>query len=693
MKRSILGIVAFAALLAAFPAVSEAQRPTKRGDQSGYLVIRVNVASQDVAPGNVPGGPLGTPPAGEFPMGTTPKATTSKKPNPGDLGRSVVAVVPFKKLEYRNFYPTKGVGAVPLPRNPRTIAAVTNYGHTFLYADGTTTQLYLITEKSFEKEVKSRYDKWIRNKTLDELHDIIGAALEAGMLDDVVKYFEEMAKLLAAKKETDPPARVVAAVKAFKTISEKLDAALPASGEEERWKRILPNLEIAERAHYSLINHGENAISPDTVNRRIETLETNFRALYLTYAHAGHALPFPKTRMLAYLAEKSGDIARLREALDGEPVVADSFYSPSNNLLVLAPERMDSIGRAFERQMNAENQIGWQPSDLLAGKAPPIDEKTTPVEIARLMTLTLADKLVETDSELGAATREGTRQILTSIELLPRHVDMPYWVAAGAVSTFHRPHGPALVTGSAPGIGVMLTPGYGKPNYILARKYREWYNPTDPKERAKIPAPEVILKNILLDKYFEAARTGVEIEPLRIAKKGGEVPLTGGSGVVPIGGFGGRPMLEEDGLPGRPLPGPGPRPLPTPNPGTEEVDPLEEKRAAMEMLQLKAETTAWALTYYLQKRRLTELHQFYTEFQKMPRDMKLDRNLTLTAFCKTFKLLNADGSINEPEFRNFAMQWMDMLAGVTAPGVEIPLTSFVTDANNADPDGFPNPGR
>ena len=697
MKRSILGIVGLTAAI--LPLTAPAQPvPT---NPTGYLVIRVNVGALE--DGSTP--PGGVPPAtGDLPGGVKPApAPAPTKPNPNDLGRSVVAVVPYKKIDVRHFYPLKGAGAVPFTQNPKAFAAITPHTHAqtwggnFLYADGTTVQVYPIREKSIERDVLALHEKWLKNRTFDGIYDLAAAALGAGMLDEATKYLDEMVKLIDTKKEANPPTRVADAARAWVAIKDKLNAGLPASGDEDRWQAALRAAAVAEGQHYSLIHWGDTAVSPETVGRRLDTLETNFRAFYLIHALLGHPMKFPEKRMLAVLADKPSDVARLRDALDGEPVTADAFYSPTHNIVVLAPERTDPVGRAFERIMASEFQHGWNRDDLLLGKAPPVKDKTTPVEITRIMTLTLADKRVELAAELGAASREGTRQLYTTLGLLPRHVDLPQWVGAGAASTQHCPHGPAILPAPTAGIAISLVPGYGMPNYVLSRKYRELYLPKDPKEKQKIPTPDAILRNLLLDKYHDAVRTGVDVEPLRNPQKPKEVPLFGGGpAVTPPVGPGPRPFpgTDPDGGPGpRPFPGPGPRP--TPLPGTEEPDPQAEQRAFTAALEMKAETLAWALTYYLQKTRLAALHKFYAEFDKMPRDMKLDRNLTLIAFCKAFGLANPDGTVNEPEFRKFASAWMDAVAGVTPPGIEVPLTAFMTDVKTdpgvGGPMGTPNP--
>lgn len=693
MKRSILGVVALTA--AVVPLTAPAQPVPV--NPTGYLVIRVNVGAMEDSSVPPAGGGVVPGPGGEGPGGVKPLPQPNpSKPKLEDLGRSVVAVVPFRKIEMRHFYPLKGVGAVPFTQNPKSYAALTPYTHNqtwggnFLYADGTTVQMYPIREKSITRDVLAAHDKWLKNRTFDGIYDLAAAALGAGMLEEATKYLDEMVTLIDNKKEANPPTRVADTARAWVAIKEKLNAGLPASGDEDRWQSALRAAAVAEGQHYSLINWGDAAVSQETVNRRLETLETNFKAFYLIHVMLGHPMKFPEKRMIAVLADKPSDVARLREALDGERVTADAFYSPVHNIVVLAPERTDPVGRAFERIMASEFQLGWNRDELLAGKAPPLKEKTPPVEITRIMTLTLADKRIEDAAELGAASREGTRQLYTTLGLLPRNVDLPRWVGDGAASIQHCPHGPALLPVSTAGIAITLVPGYGMPNYVLSRKFRELYMPKDPKEKAKIPTSDVILRNLLLDKYHDAVRTGIDVEPLRNPQKPKEVSLFGGGPAVtpPLTGPGTRPFPTDDpdGGPGRPFPGPRPNPVT----GTNEPDPQAEQRAQVVALEMKAETLTWALTYYLQKTRLANLHKFYAEFNKMPRDMKLDKNLTLIAFCKSFGLLNPDGvTVNEPEFRKFAAGWLDAVAGVTPPGIEIPLTAFITDVKTDPGAGGP----
>ena len=59
----------------------------------------------------------------------------------------------------------------------------------------------------------------------------------------------------------------------------------------------------------------------------------------------GVTLPLPEAPLLAVLAKQARDVFQFDRALDGPPrLPADGFYQADHDILVLSPERLDTVG-------------------------------------------------------------------------------------------------------------------------------------------------------------------------------------------------------------------------------------------------------------------------------------------------------------------------------------------------------------
>jgi uncharacterized membrane protein YgcG len=108
-----------------------------------------------------------------------------------------------------------------------------------------------------------------------------------------------------------------------------------------------------------------------------------------------------------------------------------------------------------------------------------------------------------------------------------------------------------------------------------------------------------------------------------------------------------------------------------------------EKRRLRVKLQEKSQTTAWALTYFLAKRKLPALLQFYAELDKLPRDMRLDREQVYLIFCRVFGLVEANDStkVDAAAFKRFADDWIEFMRAQSTKKMEIPVEGVSGDLN------------
>ena len=702
-------------------AVAVAQPPQPQN--AGYIVIRVKLSGGDgptppgggfpMPPGGgfpmpprgggfpmPPGGGFPMPPGGGFPMppggpggfappggapGGTPAATADE--------RSVFAVIPYKELTQKVVYAGKAINE---QTNPKHVWASHEYGKTLLFDDGSNVQVYRIPG-TVEQDIKKKHTDWAKDRKLESLLEIVKYALSTDHVELAVAYSNELEKLYDPQKNTT--ATVTQFVKAYQEIKPKLEDALAMPTAAEDWKKRLKAVGIAEDKHYALLHFGEQSVSSETTNRRLTELERNFKAFYLWHATQGKALKFPDKRLVVVLANRPSDVDDLRPKLDGLPVISDAFYSPAHNLVVLSPTRLDEAGKTFAEIAKAKYQDGWNRDELLKGKSPLVKGGNFN-DLYRTMTYALVDRALEEETAHAAITREGTRQLYSALGILPQHVVLPKWIESGVGSLLQKPKdsGVVKVTGGKNGVAVGLWAGYGSPNYVQLREWRDLWA----KKELSAP-PKDLLTNVLTDRYFDAVRTGVDIDPAPAgaapAGNGGFAPPPGGGDTNLIRnrddrdaqGPGGRP--GQGGIPGPGGFGPGGFPGAGGAPGGT-IETVPDKAAIKAKLESKAQATSWALIYFLSKTNTTKLHDFFADLDKLPRDMRLDNKVVIEIFAKKFNLMNAESTaIDDVAFNEFAEKWVRSTNAEQPNWYPLALTA-TSPANpgQVGPGGFPGPG-
>lgn len=723
--RQFLFAIAVAALLAVSSSPAH----------GGYIIIRLLLEGAapgtdpgmgPVGPGPMPSGPgpgfggrPGLAPPGPGPMGSGPMGPMGPMgapPGVMDHTRAVVVVVPFEAADFAKVrIDPKGP---PDATNPEFKKLATPfYGKqlkTALFVDSATIQLYedLITKPGQKEtratEMRRRYAAWARGKTdTQALYESLVLALESGMMrepptkdlanpPDAPKIAQELLEAAAEKKPM--PANAERFVKAWAEVSKGLRVAPPQSPEAVKWQSILTDgtqANLRTERFYSIVYWDS---SEAEVARRSAQLNDNLTAFYLTHAVRGVALPVPAKPFVVVLAKQGSAYNKLRPALDGLPSQTDAFYSPEHDLLVLSPELMDSVGLTFQKQTQQYFAKGFSREQLLNGQFPKTDvigvNGPRPEDVARANTLAFVEKLAIDDAEVAAVSREGTRQLLFTTGGLPKHVTLPNWLTQGALNFYTRPRGPAYVS-----IGedekekaymtVAFTTGYGVPNYVQQRYFRDLdaHKELNNADRAKL------LENVLTDAYFTGLKDAIDPDPAPPTKKkakpaGGMNPMGGA-----VGGAG-----EGPGRPG-PLGGLGPVGPMGSGPGAiitgDEEDPLMLQRRKRDRLTIKSQATAWALYYYLARARSGELSAYIAELNKLPRDLPIDGKTSYAAFVKAFKLSATEGGPADPALmQTFARDWLDYIGTVPMVGFDIPLVvpAAVPPGMGSGPMGPMGPG-
>ena len=111
-------------------------------------------------------------------------------------------------------------------------------------------------------------------------------------------------------------------------------------------------------------------------------------------------------------------------------------------------------------------------------------------------------------------------------------------------------------------------------------------------------------------------------------------------------------------------------------------------------LEIKAQVTAWALTFYLSKKKMPALQKFYTELNKMPRDMRLDQEVVLQHFCRSMGMMetNNPNQIDKVAFKTFAQDWVDFMKAYPLYGIIDIAIDAASDPNGGLPPGGGFPG-
>ena len=692
----------------------------------GYVVIRVKLGTEvgdgTTSPANpggslppaLPPGPGAGPgrfgPAAPEPIlppgvgagsGGVPGGAGGGTPATGLNEHSIHVLIPYSKIGTEKLYLKKGGSD---DRNPVLPVLTSHFGHTVFFPDKVSVQYDILPVRSETERLTSLVGVWNRspNRRPAELLGYIGDALRADMLPLAEQFSESL--VTQFDKSDSLPADVAAFIKGYKELKAKWNDPLANNPAADTWKAKL-GTDAAVYAdgspHYALVHFTADPLSGavgDAAVRTAEALERNLKCFYLWHLREGFALKLPAKKLVVVLAKTGGQLAKLRDGLDGLPAVADAFYSPQHNLTVLSPERTDPLGRSFAAIAAAKTE-GYDREGLLKGVHPPLKQDQAPEDIAVASTYALVKKAVDEEVVSAAVSREASRQLFVSLGVLPRHVRMPKWVEYGMGSLPHHPKGGGVeeVAKDTPGVVVGLFTGHGAANYELLNRFRQLYPAKNHEGKEnKALKPAEVLSNVLTDAYFDAAVKGIDPDRPPLGDGKPSAPPPGGGVVLPPGG--GRPPVNPGGrgndaqMPPRgpaPMPGfPGGSGFPgAPGGGTQPggngvLDPnAAEPQPTPAQLEQKATATAWALTYYLTKNgKMASLHRYLTKLDELPRDMRVDRQVSKRLFCEVFALLKTNSQeVDAAAFEAFAKDWFTFIQQQPDSYKLIPLKSFEGD--------------
>jgi hypothetical protein len=290
---------------------------------------------------------------------------------------------------------------------------------------------------------------------------------------------------------------------------------------------------------------------------------------------------------------------------------------------------------------------GGGPAQPMAPDTMKPNENPAADELARKQTFAMIDRFMQHDAEIAGVSREGSRQLFYETGLLPRHVALPQWLQTGSAHFFNRPLGPVLTPTEEGGtvMTVALTTGYGRPNFVMQRHFRDM-----PNRKELTTDNDKLLRNVLTDAYFQALTDGYELDAPPSAAKA-------------------RATAEQT---------------------AEEA--AAERAKQEERMALKAQATAWALFYYLYREKPDQFRKYSEELAKLPRDLPLDGRAAVAVFARAFDLTTGpDPEPGKTTLKEFADAWVTAVNGTTPAGVDVTVKEAQPMPPNPHPGDNPKP--
>ncbi|HMP57951.1 MAG TPA: DUF1570 domain-containing protein, partial [Gemmatales bacterium] len=393
---------------------------------------------------------------------------------------------------------------------------------------------------------------------------------------------------------------------------ERLDALLrtrdqlknplqPAADELAQLKKlpvIGDNYRTMTKNHYLLLYTSRR---DKLAERIIARLEQVFNGYYYTMAMQGRPLPMPERQLVAVLAETEDKFNQLHKVFDSLPLHSDGFYAPLENVIILSAERRDEhFKKLVAHAADIEKEL--RNDNLTFEKL--LRNEAIPKAVQDKSAGVIAYGRVLALA-LQSAREEG--EICT----LTREAVLQVAFASGRLP--HKLHVPESVAQgltaffSTPRSSTELNlpslwSGIGGPHWTLLPVYRKLVEAEG--SGGKVSWPDLLAEPIVLEK--SSVMQIITDEHFRDAERASE-----------------------------------------------------DRRA---FLKVRAQAEAWALTYFLMRKRPDQYRRFGEELATLPRDMELTPQMIAQAFARAFDLIGdpesgeiAQGKVDdlEREFRSF----------------------------------------
>lgn len=336
----------------------------------------------------------------------------------------------------------------------------------------------------------------------DRYYDEARWCLQVGLPDKCIEYLNDLEKMVAQPKDKNSTTkRVSDALDAYRKIKPIIDDEIVKKDKATNWKDRLGYKSMAQHRHYALVHNSETP-ERDGIERRLEALENNFKTFYLLFALKGKALSAPTEKLVAIVVAEPKTFSTQKQIFNVQDLVSDGFHARQENLAIFSPNRTDLASHTFYKTMqevHREYEV-----DLLNGKMPDLGSKDQAprnvIQVKRAQTLALVERALREESEIAAATHEGTLQLVAETGLLPRNAPAPEWLRFGLASLFEMPKGPFPGRNQSM-VRLAFWPGAGGPNWAWRLYFDEMQQDGLIPER-----PTDLFYDALTDAWFERAR-------------------------------------------------------------------------------------------------------------------------------------------------------------------------------------------
>lgn len=479
---------------------------------------------------------------------------------------------------------------------------------------------------------------------------------------DMLKRFEE--QLLAWEKmglaklpEADRPV-----IQALIETRRQLKEAVPeATDVLNRISQLVQGcvLTSKEGYHYSIIHTQQDQKQADDL---VERLERVFHGVYYWFAYRGYRLPLPSTRLVVWLTDNAAACQQLRLKLqEVRPLLADGFYSRLDKVLVIAPHRLDAAYGRFQARIQDVDalllEMGNKVWSQLSGGQPPPPEYTlslqklvkpdaatkkflTLIQQAAqqdpqiMATLSLANILVNSASAIheegivATVSREGARQILDAVGLLPARAGFPETWRDGLLGLVETPKSNGDFRAPA------FHSGIGNVHWVYLPVFSFFTN------EDRLKKGEVV--------FYEKTSRQV---------------------TIPVKRFSLTEVIR----------------------GNHYKEAQQAKPEQHDLLLLKARAESWALVHFLAETRWRQLMQFYEELARLPRDLEIRPEVVEGIFAMVFGLADAKqpNTLDPQKLQRLEEEWRKFMSRQSLP---LRLPAYVDANPNppANKPGQPN---
>ncbi|HMO37710.1 MAG TPA: DUF1570 domain-containing protein, partial [Gemmatales bacterium] len=258
---------------------------------------------------------------------------------------------------------------------------------------------------------------------LAELNQLAASlsASEKARVDSMIKLREEMNKPIAEAKEEH----------------ELVKALLNKFGKE---------LKLTQKGHFAIYY---SARDEKLAESKLAKLEAAYAGIMYWFALHGRPLPMPQKQMVCVMVEKADQFEAIHKMFDEAPMYADGFFSPLDNITILAPTRIDpGYAKFFALAKNAEETLKTYNLDNRKLFGDRIDrpiinqssnDRQRVTDVLTGQIFALANQAALEEGETATATYEAFRQIVAATNYMPRTVMLPRSVRHGLTSFFATP--------------------------------------------------------------------------------------------------------------------------------------------------------------------------------------------------------------------------------------------------------------